>query len=284
MGDDAAVVAWTGGTLLLTVDTTVMGVHADPSVLTVEDVGWRAVAGAVSDVAAMGGRVRHLLLAVTGPPGTDLDRLYDGVLGAAARHGASVVGGDLTTGPVLVVSVTVTGDLGTDGGRAVGRDGARPGHELFVTGPLGASAAGLRLLRTGTLPTPGSAEAVAVETHRRPVARLAEGAAARRAGVAAMMDVSDGLALDLWRLADASGVGFELTAVPAAPAATEAEALGGGEDYELLLATADGRALGAAFAAAGLGVPVPIGRCVADTGLRTLGGRPMRPTGWVHPW
>lgn len=287
-GDDAAAVLVEPGTLLLTVDTAVLGVHADPAVLTPADLGWRAVAGAVSDVAAMGGEARHLLVAVAGPPDTDLDGIYDGVLAAAACHGTGVVGGDLSSAPCLSVAVSVTGWVPAGEPGPVGRDGAQPGDVLFVTGPLGASAAGLRLLRAraaGELQWQAdSPEAAAVATHARPVARLAAGAVGRRAGVTAMLDLSDGLGLDLGRLAEASGVGFALQDVPVAAAATRAEALGGGEDYELLLAAPDAESLLAAFAAAGLPAPHPIGRCVADTTVRTLAGRPLPPTGWDHRW
>ncbi len=289
-GDDAAVVAVDAGPLLLSVDVAVLGVHADPAVLGLDDLGWRAVAGAISDVAAMGGEVRHLLVAVAGPADTDLDLLYEGVVGAARHHGAAVVGGDLSSSAQLMVSVTVTGCMGA-GPRGplvpVGRDGARPGDELLVTGPLGAAAAGLRLLRAGQ-PGPGGGAtgpvADAVRAHRRPVARLAEGAVACRAGVSAMMDLSDGLGLDASRLAVASGVGLDLRDVPAHPAATPAEALGGGEDYELLMATADPDGLRRAFERAGLPRPLTVGACTADAGTRSLDGGPLPVAGWEHPW
>lgn len=288
IGDDAAVVGPVDGALLLTVDAAVMGVHADPAHLSVADLGWRALAGAVSDVAAMGGDARHVLVAVAGPPDTDLDRLYDGLLDAAALHGVAVVGGDLSTAPNLTVTVTVTGSVAAaelQQAPPVGRDGGRPGDQLLVTGPLGASAAGLRLVRAGADgPDAPAAVRHAVGVHRRPVARLAAGAAARRAGTTAMIDLSDGLAVDLPRLADASGVGFELHDVPVASAATAAEALGGGEDYELLMATADPDRLARALVAAGQRPPLPIGHLVADPAVRTLRGTPLPAGGWVHPW
>lgn len=295
-GDDAAVVHVGGEVLLLTVDTAVSGVHGDLEVLSLADLGWRAVAGAISDVAAMGGMVQHLLVAVVGPPVTNLDVLYDGVLGAAAIHGAAVVGGDLSTGAQVVVTVAVTGRMPRDeDGRPmtpVGRDGAKPGDALLVSGPLGASAAGLRLLRARR-PRVGAragseqddpAEGAAMAAHRRPVARVAHGMAAARGGVSAMMDVSDGLGIDLGRLADASGVGFRLDGVPRAAAASEEEALGGGEDYELIMATGDPDALHRSFAAAGLALPELIGTCTEDRGERTLRGKPLGAVGWEHPW
>ncbi|MGH9093271.1 MAG: AIR synthase-related protein, partial [Acidimicrobiales bacterium] len=109
------------------------------------------------------------------------------------------------------------------------------------------------------------------------------GQAARAAGASAMIDVSDGLAIDLHRMADASGVGFRLDTVPVAPGATREEALGGGEDYELVVATADPDALAGAFAAAGLRAPVVFGRCTGDPADRLLGGEPLGRLGWEHP-
>ncbi|MHB8329611.1 MAG: thiamine-phosphate kinase [Acidimicrobiales bacterium] len=290
IGDDAAVLDAPRGRLLLATDLAVAGVHADMGLLDEADLGWRALASSVSDIAAMGGRIGHAVVAVAGPPSTDLDRLYDGIAAAAAAFGCPVVGGDLSTARQLVVAVAVTGEV-PDGPDAVGRGGARAGDRLFVTGPLGSSAAGLRLLRAssvgggggtpGSGPDPAGRDALAA-AHRRPVPRLAEGDAARRAGVRAMIDVSDGLAADLGRLADASGVGFQLDAVPIAAGATEEEALGGGEDYELVMAVADPRPLSEAFAAGGLRPPIAIGACGADPARRTLGGRPMAPSGWEH--
>ena len=294
LGDDAAVVAWPAGPLVLSTDAVVGGIHADLALVGPEDFGWKAVTAAVSDIGAMGGRPRHLLVTLAGPAGTDLDALSRGVGQAAAAWGCVVVGGDVTEAPEVVVSVAVTGVLPADpadrspgagggpGFGAVTRAGARPGDRLFVTGPLGASAAGLRLLRRGGRAADGSPAAGLRAAHRRPGARIAEGVVARWAGATAMMDVSDGLALDLHRLARASGVGFALDAVPVADGATVDEALGGGEDYELIVATADPERLVAAFAGAGLRAPSAIGWCVADPGQRTLAGEALAPTGYQH--
>jgi thiamine-monophosphate kinase len=112
------------------------------------------------------------------------------------------------------------------------------------------------------------------------VAKLAEGRAARRAGATAAMDISDGLGLDLTRLAAASGVGVALDAVPVAPAATDEEAIGGGDDYELIVATADPDGLRRGFETDGLPAPIEIGRCVGDVSVRTMAGRPLEPSGW----
>lgn len=137
IGDDAAVVAPEAGMVLLTTDFTIAGVHADLDLIGVEDMGWRAVAAAVSDIAAMGGRATHVLVAVAGPPGTKLDDLYVGVAEAVAVHGCQIVGGDLSNADEVVVAVTVTGVVAGDEGPVL-RSGASPGDLLFLTGPVGA--------------------------------------------------------------------------------------------------------------------------------------------------
>jgi len=275
IGDDAAVVPPPVGSLVLSTDAAVAGVHADLDLVGLDDLGWKALTAAVSDLGAMGAIPRWALVTLCLPAGTDLDRLGRGLADASAAWACPVVGGDLTTAAQVVVSVSVAGDLVGDR-PAVTRAGASAGDTLFVTGPLGASAAGLRLLRAGT--TTGTP----VAAHRRPTARLVEGRTARDAAATAMMDVSDGLALDLHRLADASGVGFVLDHVPVASGATLDEALGGGEDYELIVATADPDGLAAAFDAVGLRRPLPIGRCIADPAERLLDGQPVRRVGWQH--
>jgi len=288
IGDDAAVVPAPSGPLVLATDSVVAGVHADLSLVGVDDLGWKAVTAAVSDIGAMGARPLQALVTLCVPPGTDLDTLVAGVAEASAEWTCTVVGGDLSTAGQVVVSVAVTGAL--EGALpAVTRGGASPGDSLFVTGTLGASAAGLRILRERTggvlrgRRPPVAETAALVDAHRRPRARLAEGQVARLAGARAMIDVSDGLSIDMYRLAGASKVGFQLDVVPVAAGATLPEALGGGEDYELVIATPDPEGLMAAFAATGLRAPVPIGRCTADPLERVLDREPLPRLGWQHP-
>ncbi|HEX3460951.1 MAG TPA: hypothetical protein VHT49_08600, partial [Acidimicrobiales bacterium] len=151
---------------------------------------------------------------------------------------------------------------------------------------LGWSAAGLRLLRLrhdqGVTAEPSTEEAELLRAHRRPVARLEEGETARLAGADAAIDLSDGLVADIRHLARASGVGIDLGEVPVAPGATREEALGGGEDYELLVATGDPGRLQQGFAEAGLRPPIPIGRCTEDPDRLELGGAPLPAGGWRH--
>ncbi len=274
-----------GGSLVVSVDSTVDGVHVDLALCQPADVGWKALMGALSDLAAMGARPLGALVALCVPGGRGTGDLADGgmegVAEATRASGCLVLGGDVSSASNLVDSVTVLGTV--DDGQPVSRDGARPGDLVLVTGPCGASAAGLRMLRAAA---PGGAVDPSLATaYRRPVARLAEGVAARLAGARALMDVSDGLALDLHRLSTASGVGFALDDVPVAAGATLDEALGGGEDYELILVVApdvlDGMA--SAFVRAGLRPPAPeLGVMTYDVAQREFMGRFLPPVGWQH--
>ncbi|HVA53278.1 MAG TPA: thiamine-phosphate kinase [Acidimicrobiales bacterium] len=275
VGDDAAVLRPFVGEAIVSTDVSVLGVHLDAALFSVTDLGYKAVTASLSDLAAMGARPRGLVVAVTAPPGTDLDALHRGVAEAAALTNTPVVGGDLSRGSDVAVTVTVFGEC--PGRGAVLRSGAQEGDELLVTGALGRAAAGLRRRRDGA---PLSDELV--EAHRRPWPRLREGMAARGAHVHAMIDLSDGLGLDLHRLADASNVGFELRTIPVASGATEEEATSGGEDYELLIATNDPGRLRMMFFDRGLREPITVGVVVADPLVRTLGGVAFIRRGFEH--
>ncbi|MHB8379468.1 MAG: thiamine-phosphate kinase [Acidimicrobiales bacterium] len=275
VGDDAAVLSPFVGEAIVSTDVAVLGVHLDAGLFPLIDLGYKAVTSALSDLAAMGARPRGLVAAVTAPPGMDLDALHQGIAEAAALTNTPIVGGDLSGGNDVAVTVTVFGEC--PGRGAVLRSGAREGDELLVTGPLGRAAAGLRRRRDGA---PLSDELV--EAHRRPWPRLSEGMAARGAHVHAMMDLSDGLGLDLHRLADASNVGFDLRTIPVATGATEEEATSGGEDYELLIATNDPGRLRMIFFDRGLREPMSVGFVVADPTVRTLAGAPFLRQGFEH--
>jgi thiamine-monophosphate kinase len=281
--DDAGVLPIPdGGSLVVSVDSVVDGVHVDLAVCDPADVGWKALMGALSDLAAMGAAPLGALVALCVPPGSGEGALALGVMGgvgeAAQASGCSVIGGDVSEARSLVVAVTVLGAVEEGGAPPVSRAGAQPGDVVFVTGPCGGSAAGLRELRAGT------AGADRAGAYRRPVARLREGATARQCEAHAMIDVSDGLALDLHRLADASGVGFTLEDVPVAAGATVEEALGGGEDYELVVTVRPGAvdALAARFEESALRAPLRLGVVVEDPGHRSLGTGPLERLGWQH--
>ncbi len=293
IGDDAAVVALPAGErLLLAADAVVEGVHFDLDLVDAADVGWKALAVNVSDIAAMGGRPLHALVTVVGATADVIEGLVRGLAEAAAAYECAVVGGDLSSGPGLVVSVAITGTAGDR--EAVLRSNACPGDALFVTGPLGSSAAGLRILRfrkgreaterAGLAPMTeraGAPDALAA-AYRRPIARVTEGLAAAASGATAMIDVSDGLGIDLDRLATASGVGVLLDTVPTAEGATREEALAGGEDYELVFAAPDPGEVVRAFGAMGLRRPIRIGVCVADPAVRLIGDELLEASGYEH--
>ncbi|MDE1170424.1 MAG: thiamine-phosphate kinase [Verrucomicrobium sp.] len=222
-GDDCAVLRLGGKTLLFKTDAVVEGVHflpATPAPL----AGRKALARAVSDVAAMGGRPTHALVTLALPPRTAAARvagLYKGLSALAEECGVALVGGETTRAPRLLLSISL---LGLCAAAPVLRSGGKPGDDLWVTGPLGRNAT-----RAGK------------NHHLRFTPRLKEGAwLARNRAAHAMMDLSDGLAADLPRLAQASRCGFRLDpallARAAASGATPAQALQAGEDYELLFA------------------------------------------------
>ena len=289
IGDDAAVIASDGrGRLVVSADLVVEGVHFDLRYSDLDDAGWKALMVAASDIAAMGTRPAFALLSLAAPAGTDIDQFGAGVAQASAELGCPVVGGDLSLGPAVVASVTVAGFLPEDGRPPLLRSGAQPGDTLLVTGSLGASAAGLRLLGATRGATPGGASApepmsaALTAAHLRPWALVDEGVAARDGGASAAIDLSDGLAADARRLADASRVGMVIQVVPVAPGATEEEAVGGGEDYALLVAVSDPERLRATFAASGLAEPLVIGRCTDEPGRLLLRGQPLPSAGWHH--
>ena len=231
-GDDAAVVR-ARPVAVTSIDTVVDGVHFSLATHTPADVGWKALATALSDLAAMGTDEGEAYVSLVLPPGFEggLD-LVAGMEELAGRHGATIAGGDVVSGPVLTVTVAVTGWAESED-ELVGRDGARPGDLVGVTGELGGSEAGRLLLERGE-----SEPAELVRRHLRPEPRMAEGRALALAGAGAMIDVSDGLATDAVHVADASGVRLTiaLERVPCAPGVTPEDAASGGDDYELLFA------------------------------------------------
>jgi thiamine-monophosphate kinase len=265
IGDDAALVAVGGGSVVVAADALVEGVHFDLSVLSLADVGWKALAVNLSDLAAMGCVGTRAVVTVSGLDADGVASLYSGISDASAAFGCPVVGGDLTGGPCVCVSVTVLGS-GAVLPPPVLRSGARPGDLIWVTGALGAAAWALR-------------RGVWSAALARPVPRILEGVAARELGATAMIDVSDGFAADLSHILDASGVGCSLTRLPIADGATMADAVGGGDDYELIICGPFD--IGPGLSNRGLAA-IPIGSVVGDPTVRMLDGAPLGREGWTH--
>jgi thiamine-monophosphate kinase len=264
-GDDAAVVAVPDGRVVATVDVLVEDVHFRRDWSSAADVGHKAAAANLADIAAMGGTATALLVGLAAPPDLPVDwalSLADGLRDEAALVGAVVVGGDTVTAPQVLVSVTALGSLA---GPPVTRAGARPGDVVVLAGRPGLSAAGLRLL------VEGEREGPLVDAHRRPSPPYRMGPVLAAAGATAMCDVSDGLVRDLGHVATASGVGIELeSALLVDPDVSLEDVLTGGEDHALVATTAGDPPEGCRV----------IGRVVAGAGVRVdgqeVGG------GWEH--
>ena len=283
LGDDCALLSVGGRTLAISIDLSLEGVHFRTDWLALREIGWRATAAALSDLAAEGATPLGVLVSL-GVPGNRQRRtgnaspavqIMAGVGAAARSVGASVLGGDLVRSPRYLVDVCVLGVAQ----RPVRRSGARPGDGLWVTGRLGGAGLALAALRAGR----GGRLAPALRRRfARPVPRIAAGRWLARRGARAMIDISDGLAGDAGHVAAASGVGvaIELERVPCWPGVTPLAAVRSGEEYELLVAMprrfgpADAKAFGRAT-----GLPLTrIGACTAGRGVRvTYDGRPITP-------
>lgn len=286
IGDDAAVFASPGRTLVLTTDTMVEGVDFDLAYSSGADLGWKVLAVNVSDLAAMGAEPAQAVTTMCLPAATPLalvEDVIDGLVASAARWEVQLVGGDLSSGPTITLGVAL---LGSTAG-AVLRSGAQVGDAICVTGELGGSAGGLAQLQRD--PT---ATGPLVTRHLRPNPRVAEGSRLREAGATAMLDVSDGLAIDLTRLLDASGVGCEVdeTAIPVDRGLSDSgidglrAALLGGEDFELLFTLASEKVEEARTLLSELGTDVTrIG--TVTSGPRRIGSRDLevlKEEAWDH--
>jgi thiamine-monophosphate kinase len=287
-GDDAAVLAAADGRTVVTTDVLVEGHHFRLDWSSGYDVGWRAAVQNLADLAAMGARPTALVVGLVVPGSISVSWVTDLAAGVAAAcpPGVGVVGGDLSAGNEVMVSVTALGDL--EGRPPVLRSGARPGDVVAHAGVRGWSAAGHAVLVSGVRPLEGP-EADAVTAYLRPECPLEAGITAARSGATAMLDVSDGLLRDAGRLARASGVGIELddplvvfgqdavalTPIAEKPSEVVTWLLTGGEDHGLL----------ATFPPGPLPPPfVAIGRVVADDDAKVLvnGAEWTGSTGWDH--
>lgn len=281
-GDDAALVAAPDARVVASTDVLVEGRHFRRDWSSATDVGHRAAAANMADIAAMGATPTALLVGLCAPPDLPArwaEELADGLAAEAAPLGAGVVGGDLSAARTLMISVTALGDL--RGHPPVLRSGARPGDVVAVAGRLGYAAAGYTVLSRG-FRTPK----VLVEAYRRPRVPYVAGPVAARHGATALIDVSDGLLADLGHVARSSGVGIDLRRdafeVPAQM--RDAASALGVDPYGWVLSGGDDHALAATFPAAA-GLPDgwrPVGVVVEGDAV-TVDGRPYAGrTGWDH--
>lgn len=296
IGDDCAVTRPTRKRLqsLFSCDAFIEDVHFRRAWASPEDIGWKAAASALSDIAAMGGVAKYMLITLACPVDTEtsyLEHLYEGIRKAAESEGVSVIGGDTTASPCgIILSVTVVGVAVHE---PVYRSGARPGDLVAVTGHPGGAALGLHALEHGVADAPE----VLVQAHLRPRPKMMEGVLlGALGGVTAMIDVSDGLVQDLGHIAERSGVSIDISpgklpltreqeayAAGTGLSALEA-ALSGGEDYELAFTVSPGRAtdvLRQFHEQFVLPVSV-IGKVKEGLPCVTLDGQPCRLGGYDH--
>lgn len=305
IGDDAAAWATQPGAAIMTTDTMVQGVHFTASARW-HDIGWKALASNISDIAAMGGSPCYALITLALPPKmpvSAVEDLYRGMLDLAGQYDVALIGGDIVSAREFVVTVALYGEaqLGADGMPVLlRRDAGRPGDLLAVTNHIGSSAAGLAVV-LGQLPVEKlepAVEQTLLQAHYHPIPRLRESRLIAEAGVRTAMDLSDGLAGDLQRLCASSNTGArikeaQLPILPEVEAAWGKQAidlaLHGGEDYELLVAApASVLALAAELLRANNAAPLTvIGTLTADPGTITLVApdgteRPVKRGGWDH--
>jgi len=242
IGDDTAAWRPSGAVQLATTDTLIQDVHFSLETATWGELGWKALAINVSDIAAMGGIPAYALVSLGLPPDTEVDGiagLYRGMMEVAVEYGTDICGGNMSSAPVVMINITVIGEAS---GGLLMRSGAVSGDQIAVTGYLGQAAAGCRMLKSG-LEFEAAISAFLREAHLRPRPRVAEGRLLVQHGVRAAIDLSDGLLSDLGHICKASRVAARvwlqrLPVHPLVKAAFGEEALelavSGGEDYELL--------------------------------------------------
>ncbi|MEE9399230.1 MAG: thiamine-phosphate kinase [Dehalococcoidales bacterium] len=297
IGDDAA--AWRGeaSTQLLTTDSLFQDVHFSLSTTPWQELGWKALAVNLSDIAAMGGVPRYAVISLALPGHTeveDVTALYEGMIEIAQQFEVAIIGGDTCRAPLVSITVTVLGNTINQDRPLLARSAARPGDKIAVTGNLGGAAAGLEML-TNQLQFDAEATAQLKKAFLHPLPRVTEGQQLVEKGVKTTIDISDGLVADLKHICNASQVGarVEVERVPVNTAARACFgeralnlALSGGEDYELLF-TASAEIIDEVMEAAHCPVTV-IGEITADNigevTLLDVNGKPfsLDEAGWEH--
>jgi thiamine-monophosphate kinase len=305
IGDDAAAWQSDGLTQLITADSLIDDVHFSLAITPWHELGWKALAVNLSDIAAMGGTAQYAVVSLAVPASTEVENisaLYRGMIELAEESGVVIIGGDTSSAPLVMISVTVLGTAGkhplrsqnNQGEKLLTRSGARPGDRIAVTGYLGAASAGMAML-TGKLKFDTAATSQLREAFLRPRPRLTEGQILREQGIECAIDISDGLVSDLNHICRASRLGarIEVDQLPIHPdvkanlgARALELALSGGEDYELLFTGSN-----ESISRIKQTIPCPItiiGEMLADANRRiTLvdhRGNPVKPVkrGWEH--
>lgn len=263
IGDDAA--AWQDGERiqLATTDTMVQGIHFDPSVIGWDELGWKALAVSLSDIAAMGGIPKYGLLSLALPSELEVEgisKLINSMLRLAREFGTAMIGGNVSSSPNIVITITIIGC--SNGKTMLERSTASPGDKIAVTGYMGSSAAGLEMLRGKTISDP-DVRNILKQAHFKPMPRVKEGQILIEQGVKTAIDISDGLVADLRHICESSKVNAKINIeqVPVHPVVAahfpnyRDLALCGGEDYELLF-TADEATVGRVKQATGCVVTI----------------------------
>jgi thiamine-monophosphate kinase len=292
VGDDAAVVRARDGRVVATTDMLIEGRHFRREWSSARDIGGKAAARNLADVAAMGARPTALLVSFAGPGELEVSwvlELVAGITQESSAAGAAVAGGDTSSADVVMIAVTALGDL--EGREPVTRGGARAGDVVAVTGSLGAAAAGLALLSAGLALDDPDLEPL-IRAHRRPRPPYDAGPQAADLGATAMIDISDGLIADLGHVASASGVQIQLqtSAIAAEPVAPQrllaqaAAVLDGANPQQWVLTGGDDHALAATFPP-DTALPARwtiIGRVSEGNGIVVDGSRWNEAGGWEH--
>ncbi len=293
IGDDAA--AWQGddSIQLASVDSFIQGVHFTPETTPWPDVGGKALAVNISDIAAMGGIPRYALVSLSLPDDSqveDVAALYNGMLKLAKQYGVTIIGGDISQAPLVAVTITILGSSPTK--KILTRSSAQVGDIVAVTGHLGAAAAGMELLKSQRKLDP-EADTRLKDAFLHPTPRVAEGLLLVEQGVKTAIDISDGLVADLNQICKASQVGarIKVERVPVEPTVKTAFsegalelALSGGEDYELLF-TASSEIIDKVKKAASCPI-TPIGEIVAGKSVTLIDKQgntfELGKAGWEH--
>ena len=297
IGDDAA--AWYGdaSTQLATVDSFIQDVHFSLGIASWNELGWKALAANLSDIAAMGSIPRYALVSLALPDYTEVDdvtALYKGMIELAQEFGVAIIGGDTSSAPLVAITITILGNAKNGDKHILTRSAAEPGEKVAVTGELGAAAAGLEMLNKQLQFNP-EATTCLKNAYLHPYPRITEGQLLVDQGVKTAIDISDGLISDLNHICKASQVSarIEIDRVPIQPTVKAnfgdkslELALSGGEDYELLF-TASAKIINKVRRAASCPITI-IGEIVADRiGEVTLIDRKGNPfnlgkAGWEH--